>query len=46
MQAGSDYGYKLLFVVLVSGIFAVILQVIFLVSLLGDSHPFEEGIGM
>ena len=46
LQAGSDYGYKLLFVVLVSGIFAVILQVIFLVSLLGDSHPFEEGIGM
>ncbi|KAF8481695.1 natural resistance-associated macrophage protein [Russula ochroleuca] len=26
LQAGSDYGYKLLFVVLLSGIFAVILQ--------------------
>lgn len=27
LQAGSQYGYKLLFVVLLSGIFAVILQV-------------------
>ncbi len=27
LQAGSQYGYKLLFVVLLSGIFAVFLQV-------------------
>jgi hypothetical protein len=33
LQAGSDYGYKLLFVVLLSGIFAVILQVFFFVSI-------------
>jgi hypothetical protein len=32
LQAGSDYGYKLLFVVLLAGLFAVILQVIFFVS--------------
>ena len=34
LQAGSEFGYKLLFVVLASGLFAVILQVsFFLVSL-------------
>jgi hypothetical protein len=33
LQAGSDFGYKLLFVVLLAGFFAVILQVIFLVSI-------------
>ena len=33
LQAGSDYGYKLLFIVLLSGIFAVILQVIFFRSI-------------
>jgi len=27
LQAGSEYGYKLLFVVLLAGIFAVLLQV-------------------
>ena len=27
LQAGSDYGYKLLFVILLAGLFAVILQV-------------------
>ena len=49
LQAGSDFGYKLLFVVLLAGIFAVILQVTFFVSiftLLGDTHHFVEGIGM
>ena len=30
LQAGSGYGYKLLFVVLLAGIFAVLLQVRFL----------------
>ena len=30
LQAGSQYGYKLLFVVLLSGIFAVFLQVRFI----------------
>ncbi len=34
LQAGSQYGYKLLFVVLLSGIFAVFLQVS-----LGTFHP-------
>jgi metal iron transporter len=29
LQAGSEFGYKLLFVVLLSGLFAVILQVSF-----------------
>ena len=29
LQAGSEFGYKLLFVVLLSGIFAVFLQVCF-----------------
>lgn len=29
LQAGSEFGYKLLFVVLASGLFAVILQVSF-----------------
>ena len=33
LQAGSDYGYKLLFIVLLSGVFAVILQVIFFGSI-------------
>ena len=49
LQAGSDFGYKLLFVVLLAGIFAVILQVTFFVSiftLLGDTHRFVKGIGM
>jgi hypothetical protein len=50
LQAGSDFGYKLLFIVLLAGVFAVILQVTFFVSiigtLLGDSHPFVEGIIM
>jgi metal iron transporter len=32
LQAGSDFGYKLLFVVLLAGLFAVILQVTFFVS--------------
>ena len=31
LQAGSDFGYKLLFVVLLAGFFAVILQVTFFV---------------
>jgi hypothetical protein len=49
LQAGSDFGYKLLFVVLLAGVFAVILQVTFFVSIttsLGDPHPFVEGIIM
>lgn len=48
LQAGSDFGYKLLFVVLLSGVFAVILQVTFFVSIatLPDPHPFVEGISM
>ena len=29
LQAGSEFGYKLLFIVLLSGLFAVILQVSF-----------------
>lgn len=33
LQAGSDFGYKLLFVVLLAGIIAVILQVTFFVSI-------------
>jgi metal iron transporter len=33
LQAGSDFGYKLLFVVLLAGVFAVILQVIIFVSI-------------
>ncbi|KAI0323016.1 smf Mn2+ and Fe2+ transporter [Amylostereum chailletii] len=35
LQAGSDFGYKLLFVVLLSGLFAVFLQVRSLASKLG-----------
>jgi hypothetical protein len=49
LQAGSDFGYKLLFVVLLAGIFAVILQVTFFASIFtlpGDPHQFVEGIGM
>jgi Mn2+/Fe2+ NRAMP family transporter len=49
LQAGSDFGYKLLFVVLLAGAFAVILQVnffVFITTLLGDPHPFFEGISM
>lgn len=30
LQAGSDFGYKLLFVILLSGFFAVVVQVYFL----------------
>jgi hypothetical protein len=48
LQAGSDFGYKL-FVVQLAGAFAVTLQVTFFVSiitLLGDPHPFVEGISM
>lgn len=42
LQAGSDYGYKLLFVILLAGLFAVILQVLFLsfyFALQSNSHP-------
>jgi hypothetical protein len=48
LQAGSDFGYKLLFVVLLAGFFAVILQVTFRFypTLLSDPHPFAEGIVM
>jgi hypothetical protein len=34
LQGGSQFGYKLLFIVLLSGIFAVILQVVFFPGLL------------
>ena len=35
LQAGSEYGYKLLFVVLLAGLFAVLLQVF-------DSHKYTD----
>jgi len=42
LQAGSDYGYTLLFVILLAGLFAVVLQVFFVCchfALQSNSHP-------
>jgi hypothetical protein len=33
LQAGSDFGYKLLFIILLAGLFAVVVQVIFFLLL-------------